>query len=172
MVSESSDKIFEDFLKEDVAKVKKKVAKEEEKEKVPAGKYKREGFENDLKAKLLEKQKARKKKEKTDKKKKPSGYSTNFYTRLFLIIGIPKSHTSEMSAKFFDLKFTPSSKNFKSISIFDFGVKFGVKLQFRAKIKSITDEQIKQAMTITDDLREKVLQTTELIDSDLSDSQF
>ena len=85
---------------------------------------------------------------------------------------MPKSHISEISVKFFDLKFTPSSKSFKSISIFDFGVKYGVKLQYRAKIKAITDEQIKQAMTVTDDLREKVFETKELVDSDLSDSQF
>ena len=165
MVSESSDKIFEDYLKEDISKISKSP-----KETKSVEKYKQRGFENDLKAKLLAKQKQRKKSYKKQTRDPKS--SVEFFTRLFRIIGVPKSHISEISVKFFDLKFTPSSKNFRSISIFDFGVKYGVKLPYRAQIKSITDEQIKQAMTVTDDLRENVIVTKELVDSDLSDSQF
>ena len=57
MVSEASDKIFEDFLKED-----KKRPRESKKPKID--KTKIIGVENDLKAKLLAKQQAREKKSK------------------------------------------------------------------------------------------------------------
>ena len=51
-----------------------------------------------------------------------------------------------------------SPKNFKSISIFDFGVKFGVKLPFRSKVKAISDAQIKAAQSSSNDLRDAVIQ--------------
>jgi len=51
MVSESSDKIFEDYLKEDITKI--SSAKKTEKTTKTVEKYKQRGFENDLKAKLL-----------------------------------------------------------------------------------------------------------------------
>ena len=101
-------------------------------------------------------------------------FTSDFFMRLFHNIGIKeKEHQSEISHKFANSNFSPSPKNFKSISIFDFGVKFGVKLQYRSLIKAITSDHIKCAMSKTDDLRENVLiQPSELVDSDLSDSQF
>ena len=118
-----------------------------------------------------------------------------FYQRLFRIIGIQKDACKGIAKKFYNCSFDPDEKNFKSISMFDFGTKFGVplayrnqdshdeflRLQFlrvlnssefseRQKIKSITAKEIKKAFPEKIYLRDSV--TNNLQDTDLSDSEF
>lgn len=54
-----------------------------------------------------------------------------FYQRLFRIIGIQKDACKGIAKKFYNCSFDPDEKNFKSISMFDFGTKFGVPLAYR-----------------------------------------
>ena len=54
-----------------------------------------------------------------------------FYQRLFRIIGIQKDACKGIAKKFYNCSFDPDEKNFKNISMFDFGTKFGVPLAYR-----------------------------------------
>jgi len=123
--------------------------------------------ESDLKKRLLEKQKAKKSKSSAPPNTK---VGVEFYQRLFRIIGIQKDACKGIAKKFYNCSFDPDEKNFKSISMFDFGTKFGVPLAYRQKIKSITAKEIKKAFSDKNDLRDSVF--NDLHDSDLSDSQF
>lgn len=75
-----------------------------------------------------------------------------------------------MAKSFYNSGFEPTEKNFKSISMFDFGTKYGVSLSYRSKVKSINLKQIKKAQLGSKDLRDSVI--NDLVDSDLSDSHF
>merc|ERR1712031_14248 len=123
--------------------------------------------ESDLKKRLLEKQKAKKSKSTAPSNTK---VGVEFFQRLFRIIGIQKDACKGIANKFYNCNFDPDEKNFKSISMFDFGTKFGVPLAYRQKIKSITAKEIKKAFSDKNDLRDSVF--NDLHDSDLSDSQF
>ena len=58
-----------------------------------------------------------------------------FYQRLFRIIGIQKDACIGIAKKFYNCSFDPDEKNFKNISMFDFGTKFGVPLAYRKGFK-------------------------------------
>ena len=120
----------------------------------------------------------------------------DFFKRLFYMVKIPKEECTPLAKKFFNLGFIPEEKEFKGISMFDFGTKYQVPLKhrntssllvsteqlgtlvlsdltltwIRAGIKSITAKMIKKAASGSTDLRDSVVD--DLRDSDLSDSQF
>ena len=60
-----------------------------------------------------------------------SKVTVEFYQRLFRSVGIQKDACNRIAKKFYNLSFDPDEKNFKSISMFDFGTSYGVPLAYR-----------------------------------------